>query len=143
MRTIDATTDKLISAAKTVQRHLGPGFTKSVYGDALAIELAHQRIDHETRFPMSIRYKGIPVGDWIVDFMIDRNLILELKVVAHLDVDQEISFVNYLTAAGIDNGILINFGAATLEVKRKFRLHRRNEPTPDSSNDLRLVYPAE
>jgi GxxExxY protein len=57
--------------------------------------------------------------------IVDRRVIIELKAVSALATIHEVQLVNYLTATGIDDGLLINFGSKKLEIRRKFRLYKK------------------
>ena len=69
----------VIGAAIEVHRTLGPGFLESVYEEALAIELKARQIPYAKQFPVGIQYKGHLVGEGQLDFLIDQQLVLELK----------------------------------------------------------------
>ena len=62
------------------------------------------------------------MGDFEADVIVESTIILELKAIEHLAKIHEVQLVNYLTATGFDVGLLINFGAESLEFKRKHRL---------------------
>lgn len=111
----------VISAAYEVRITLGTGFLESVYQNALMTELESRGIKTEKETPLAVKYKGHIVGDFRCDILVDNRIIIELKAVGLLLPAHEAQLVNYLTATGIDHGLLINFGGVKLEVKRKFR----------------------
>ncbi len=111
----------VISAAYEVRITLGTGFLESVYQNALMTELESREIKAEKETPLAVKYKGHIVGDFRCDILVDNRIIIELKAVGLLLPAHEAQLVNYLTATGIDHGLLINFGGVKLEVKRKFR----------------------
>ncbi len=111
----------VISAAYEVRITLGAGFLESVYQNALMTELESRGIKAEKETPLAVKYKGHIVGDFRCDILVDNRIIIELKAVGLLLPAHEAQLVNYLTATGIDHGLLINFGGVKLEVKRKFR----------------------
>lgn len=111
----------VISAAYEVRITLGTGFLESVYQNALMTELESRGIKAEKETPLAVKYKGHIVGDFRCDILVDNRIIIELKAVGLLLPAHEAQLVNYLTATGIDHGLLINFGGVKLEVKRKFR----------------------
>lgn len=85
---------------------------------------------------MSCSTTEIPVGEYFADLFIDNRVIVEIKAVQNLAKEHEVQLVNYLTATGIDIGLLINFGKS-VEVKRKFRTYqpsKRNQLKGEASN---------
>ncbi|MCX7869830.1 MAG: GxxExxY protein, partial [Terrimicrobiaceae bacterium] len=71
--------------------------------------------------PLDVTYKGRKVGEYYADFLIDGPLLLEIKSVTAIVPAHEVQLVNYLAATGIDQGLLINFGAPSLEVRKRLR----------------------
>ena len=117
-------TGKIIGAAMKVHRALGPGFLESVYHQALAHELRKQGIPFESEVKLTVRYDGVVVGDFTADMLADKQVIVELKAASALNQAHEVQTVNYLTATGIEVGLLINFGAASLDFKKKYRTYQ-------------------
>ncbi len=117
---------KVIGCAMKVHRTLGHGFLENVYKNALGVELRHTGLPFTTEEPIKVHYEGVEVGSYYADLFIDSSLIVELKAVEKLAVAHEVQLVNYLTATGIDDGLLLNFGAKSLEYKRKARLLPRH-----------------
>lgn len=106
-----------------VHRELGSGFLESVYHQALSLELTTKGIQHALEEPLEVRYRSSIVGRFSADILVENCLILELKSVSRLIDKHEVQLVNYLTATGIDTGLLINFGAESLQFKKKFRIY--------------------
>ena len=100
----------IYDAAFEVRRHLCNGFLEKVYQNALAIELSQRGLQVETEIPIKIHYKGHIVGDYRIDILVENSVILELKSVETILPIHEAQLVNYLTATGINDGILINYG---------------------------------
>ena len=119
---------KVIGAAMAVHRHFGSGYLEEVYKNALLIELKDLGIEAEKEVAIPVDYKGTRVGDYRADVIVDKRLILELKAVSALNASHEAQLVNYLNATKIDDGLLINFGAASLERKHKYRTYRPTHP---------------
>ena len=115
----------IIDCAKTVRSQLTPGFEEKVYRNALYIELTDRGIVVETEIPFKVYYKNHIVGDYRADMIVDRRVIIELKAVSALATIHEVQLVNYLTATGIDDGLLINFGSDKLDIRRKYRLYKK------------------
>jgi GxxExxY protein len=112
---------RVIGCAMQVHRGLGSGFLENVYKNALCLELKKSGIDHTTEEPIKVRYCGQEVGSYFADIYIEKQLIVEIKAVESFAVMHEVQLVNYLTATGIDTGLLLNFGAKSLQYKRKTR----------------------
>jgi len=107
-----------------VHRTLGPGFLESVYQNALAYELRQSGLAAECEKRIQVHYADVVVGDFVADMLIEGCILIENKAVRTLTLAHELQLVNYLTATNIDIGILFNFGAQSLEVKRKSRTFR-------------------
>jgi len=75
--------------------------------------------------PVPVHYREQLVGDFFADLLVEGRVLIELKAVRQLGKDHQVQLVNYLTATGIEDGLLINFGP-TVEVKRKFTTYKRN-----------------
>jgi GxxExxY protein len=120
---------RVIGAAMRVHSTLGPGFTEAVYQNALAIEMTLEGIPFEREVKLEVRYRGELVGVYRVDLLVDRRLILELKAVQTILPEHEVQVVNYLTATGLEQALLLNFGTRSLQVKKKFRSIRPPEPS--------------
>jgi len=118
---IDSLTKLVIGAAMAVHRALGPGFLESVYQKALAVELNSLGINFREQAPLVVVYRGQVVGEFVADIVLSDDLIVELKSVLALATTHEVQLVNYLNATGVENGLLINFGAPSLEFRRKFK----------------------
>lgn len=117
---IDQLTEKVIGCAYRVHKELGFSFVEKVYENALKIELAEYGLKVVQQKPISVLYHGQIVGDFIADLFVDDRLIIELKAVQKLAKEHEVQLVNYLSATGINDGLLINFGNS-VEIKHKFR----------------------
>ena len=92
----------IIECAYEVRLALGVGFLESVYQKAMVLELKKHQIDAVAEYPINVYYDDTVVGEF-----------------------REVQLVNYLSATHIDNGLLINFGAPKLEIKRKFRQYKK------------------
>lgn len=117
----EALSKTVIGAAMQVHRTLGPGFLESVYEKALGIELSEAGLTFESQKKIEVRYRGLVVGDFIADLLVGETLLVELKAAQNLAEIHEVQLVNYLTATGLPTGLLFNFGAASLQFKRKFK----------------------
>ena len=116
-------TKTIIGCAFRVHNTLGHGFLEKVYENALRIELAKQALEVKQQEPIKVYYEGQVVGDYYADLWIEDRVIVELKAVRALSKAHEVQLVNYLTATGVDTGLLLNFGPS-VKVKRKFREYK-------------------
>jgi GxxExxY protein len=117
-------TEHIIGCAITVHRALGPGFLESVYQNALVHELRKAGLTAECERKIAVQYDDIIVGDFIADMLVEGQVLIENKAVQTVAPAHEAQLVNYLTATGIEIGLLLNFGAPRLEFKRKTRTYR-------------------
>ena len=113
---------RVIGCAMQVHRVLGPGFLENIYKKALSVELSKAGITHSTEEAIKVMYCGVEVGSYFADVLVENQIIVELKAVEKLAVSHEVQLVNYLTATGIDIGLLLNFGGKSLDYKRKSRI---------------------
>ena len=118
-------TQTIIGCAMTVHRALGSGFLESVYQHALAHELRKAGLLVECERRVSVLYDGVVVGDFFADMLVGSEVLVENKAVRDLVPAHEVQLVNYLTATGIEVGLLLNFGSERLQFKRKLRTYRR------------------
>ena len=118
---------QVIGAAMKVHSTLGPGFLESVYQNALIWELQKLGLKVDAQRPITVGYDGQVVGFFTADLLVNDSLVIELKANQLLAKAHEVQLVNYLVATGIDEGLLLNFGAERLEYKRKFRLPKQEQ----------------
>ena len=123
---IDKLTEKAIGCAYSVHNALGPGFLEKVYENALRIELTEAGLQVNQQCPIPVQYHGAIVGDYFADLMVENQLIIELKAVQSLTSEHEVQLVHYLTATGVNDGLLINFGSS-VDVKRKYRQYKKTK----------------
>ena len=117
----DPLTSKVIGIAIEIHKELGTGFLESIYHRALEIDLAEAGLFFISGAPLAVRYKGHILGNFAADLMIENQLLVELKALETLPLSSEIQVVNYLKASHIEVGLILNFGTAPLQVKRKYR----------------------
>lgn len=115
----------VMNCAYNIRRSLGPGYIESIYKNAMLVELRKNSLNYEVEKPINVYYEQFMVGEFKADIVVEKKLILELKAVSSIHVSHEVQLVNYLTATGVDDGLLINFGSEELQIKRKYRLFRK------------------
>ncbi len=121
-------THKIIGCAMKVHSTLGNGFQEVIYQRALAIEMRKQRLDFEREMEMSIYYEGEDIGTRRVDFFVEGTIMVEIKAVTKLEDVHLAQAMNYCQAYGLPIGLLINFGARSLEFRRVYNLtHPQNK----------------
>jgi len=111
-------TEKVIGACFEVAHELGAGFLESVYGKALLVALRQKGLRVEAQVPLKVKFRGVIVGDFFADILVDDQLIIELKTVSTLRPEHQAQVINYLKATDIDVGLLVNFGNPKLEYRR-------------------------
>ena len=111
-------TEQIIGSAFEVYNHLGHGYLEKVYQKALQVELLRHGIMAELERRLTVRYKGVVVGDYDADLVVADAVLVELKVAPQYDKRDEAQLLNELKTSGIKLGLLINFGRSKVEVKR-------------------------
>lgn len=111
-------TYRIIGCAMEVHKHLGNGFQEVIYQRALAIEFENQGIQFSREHEMQIHYKNHEIGTRRVDFFVEDKIMVELKAVIKMEDVHLAQAMNYVEAYGLEIGLLINFGARSLQHKR-------------------------
>jgi len=115
----DPQTYAIIGAAMEIHRTLGHGFLEAVYQEAAVIEFPLHQIPFEREMLFEIYYKGTLLNThYRADFVCFGSIIVEFKAQTQLTSADEAQLLNYLKATGYYRGLLINFGASSLEYKR-------------------------
>ena len=118
-RDSDPRTYTIIGAAMEVHKQLGRGFLEAVYQEALAVELASRDVPFAREVELPILYKGLKLHTgYRADFVCYDTIILELKALRSTGVVEDAQLINYLKATKMHIGLLLNFGANSLEFKR-------------------------
>lgn len=112
-------TGKIINACMEVHNELGNGFLEPVYQEALEEEFKIQNIPYEREKLLPVMYKGKKLGkEYFADFVCYENIIVELKAVHSLAKAHKAQLLNYLNAANMEIGLLVNFGENSLKWER-------------------------
>ena len=124
----DPETYAIIGAAMEVHRQLGHGFLEAVYQEALALEMTARKIPFKREVSLPVEYKGQRlVCSYRADFVCYESIIVEMKAINQLTGADEAQLINELKATGLHRGLLLNFGAPSLEYKRLvFNLRETN-----------------
>lgn len=111
-------TRRIIGAAMEVHKALGNGFQEVIYQRALSIEMNLQNISHEREKEMPLQYKGYDIGTRRVDFFAEDCIMVEIKAIINLEDVHLAQAINYVEAHNMEIGLLLNFGAKSLQFKR-------------------------
>jgi GxxExxY protein len=109
---------RIIEAAIHVHKELGPGFLESVYESALRVALRHRGIPYESQKEITILFEREEIGVHRLDLLVDGQVVVELKAVKALEDIHFAQLKSYLKATRLGVGLLMNFCAPTLVVKR-------------------------
>lgn len=113
-------THNVIGAAMKVHRLLGNGFQEKIYQRALEVEFRKRGISNQRELEMDIFYEDEHIGTRRVDFLVADRISVELKAISKLDDTHLAQGLNYLEAYNLEIGLLINFGAPSLEYRRLY-----------------------
>ena len=121
-------TGKIIGAAMKVHSTLGNGFQEVIYQRALDIEFPKWELSAERELEMSIFYDGFEIGKRRVDFLVEQKVMVEIKALTALEDVHLAQAINYLEAYNLEIGLLLNFGAKSLQYRRVINSkHLRNQ----------------
>lgn len=132
---LEEITHNIIGCAMKVHNELGSGFQELIYSRAFSLELDCAEIKYIREMPMAIHYKNQQIGIRRVDFFIENKIMVELKAVHDMDSTHLAQAKNYLEAYRVQVGLLINFGAPSLQFKRLFnnKVYKNNPANPSVS----------
>jgi GxxExxY protein len=134
----EVVTHKIIGCAMKVHNTLGNGFQEVIYQRALAIEMKKQGLSFQREMEMEIYYDGFKIGTRRVDFFVEENIMVELKALIKMEDVHLTQAMNYCQAYNLPIGLLINFGAKSLEFKRVYNVNH-----PDNkdyiNNNSRII----
>lgn len=111
-------TGKILGCAFEVHKILGNGFQEVIYQRALEKEMGLNGLSFAREFEMPIFYKEDQVGTRRVDFLVEDVISVELKAIVKIEDVHMAQAINYLEAYNLEVGLLLNFGAKSLEYKR-------------------------
>lgn len=114
-------TGQILKAFYDVYNELGYGFLERVYQNALFLELKSRGFNVEAQKKITVYYKGIEVGDYFADIIVNDTVILELKACDYLVDEFEYQLLNYLKSTSCEVGLLLNFGKEPEFVRKVFK----------------------
>jgi GxxExxY protein len=109
---------RILEAAIEVHRALGPGFLESVYENALVIAFKPRGIRFDRQHEVRVSFEGQDVGVHRLDLLVESQIVVEIKAVKALEDIHFAQLKSYLKATHLHVGLLLNFNAPTLVVKR-------------------------
>jgi GxxExxY protein len=109
---------RILAAAIDVHKALGPGFLESIYQKAMEVALAHREIAFERQKPIHVFFEEVDVGLHLLDLVVAGDIIVELKAVKAFEDIHFAQLRSYLKATRLHTGLLLNFNAPTLAIKR-------------------------
>ena len=112
---LDCLAERIIGLALNVHRGLGPGLLESLYEGALCVELELAGLRFECQKPLPISYKGCVIGDFRLDLVVEKAVLLEIKSVERHEPVFEAQVLSYLKISGLRLGYLINFNTRLLK----------------------------
>jgi GxxExxY protein len=121
----DELTHTILEACFEVSKEMGAGFLESVYEKSLLVALRQKGLAAVSQVPLKVKFRGVIVGDFCADILVEEKILIELKAVSRLLPEHKAQVINYLNATGIGVGLLVNFGISKIEY---FRLYGRNNP---------------
>ncbi len=123
-------TEKIIGAAFEVHKFLGNGFQEVIYQRALAWEMQQAGLNYAREIEQDIFYKELtePIGTRRADFVVEDKVLVELKAIVKLEDVHLAQALNYLKAYRLEVGLIINFGAKSLEFKRLVLTQNQRNP---------------
>ncbi len=123
---INDLTHEIISCSMEVHNKLGNGFQEVIYQRALSIELSLQGLSFARELEMELQYKGNPIGSRRVDFLVEDLVMVEIKAIEKIEGVHKAQAINYCEAYDIADGLLINFGAQSLQFHRVYNKRLKN-----------------
>ena len=124
-------TGKIIGCCFEVHKIIGNGFQEVIYQRALAKEMNLQGLSFSREHVMKVYYKEEHIGTRRVDFLIESVISLEIKATSKLEDAHLNQAINYLEVYNLEIGLLINFGAKSLEYKRLLN-HKYDSKKPSN-----------
>ena len=113
-------TESVIGVFYAVHNELGHGFAETVYENAFSVASRSAGHEVEQQRRLIVRYRGVIVGEFFADMIVEQRLLIELKTVSNIVPAHEAQLTNYLKATGLRVGLLLNFGPRAQFMRRVF-----------------------
>ncbi len=129
-------TSTINAAAIAVHKDLGPGFPEHIYEEAFCIELDRRRVACQRQLPVRVRYRGVPVGLYRLDLLVEEKVVVEIKAIQSIEAVHLAIALTYLKATHLQVGMVVNFGSSIMRSRRVFRdLDMENEGEKNGINE--------
>ena len=129
-------TGTILQACFEVSNELGIGYIESVYEKALQVALTQKGFSVERQVPLKVNFRGVTVGDFSADMIVEGKVLLELKAVENLSKQHFAQLLNYLKTTGIEVGMAINFGTSKIQYRRFDNRFSEGRSVNDALRDL-------
>ena len=116
----DLIAQEIVRCAREVYIILGNGFPEIVYKRALSAEMLLRKIEHQRGYKVPLFYKCTDIGQRLVDFLVAGEIPVEIKAIGNIEEVHLTQALNFLEAYNFETGLLINFGAESLQFNRLF-----------------------
>lgn len=113
--TNDPLTEQIIGCAIEIHKQLGPGLLESAYHSAMCIELAFNRLTFERERSISAEYRGVKIGDYRPDLIVENKVVVEIKSVSNYDPVFTAQMLTYLRVTRLRVGLVLNFNRPVLK----------------------------
>lgn len=107
-------TERIIGCAIEVHKDLGAGLLERPYLMGLCVELAHYGIPYERERVIVLQYRGVRIGDYIPDLIVDNKVVVEIKSALRDEAVFTAQMLTYLRLTGLRVGLIINFNKRLL-----------------------------
>jgi GxxExxY protein len=135
----DPETFAIIGTAMEIHRELRHGFLEAVYQEALAIELTARKVPFQREVPLPVVYKRVKLAcSYRADFVCFENVLVELKAISQLTGADEAQVINEMKITGMQKALLFNFGAPSLEYKRRVFNLRESAQSAEEIENINL-----
>jgi len=115
---LDSLTERIIGIAIRIHSELGPGFVEKIYEKAIAYEFEKNEIDFKEQAVIKVKYETIELGHQRVDFLVENEVIVEMKCVSGINEIHQAQLLSYLKTADKRVGLILNFAKKKLDIKR-------------------------
>ncbi len=117
---------KIVGLAMNVHSGLGGGFLERVYENALAVLMRRQMLNFQQQYPLKVYFEGEVIGEYFADIIVEKKIILELKVAEAITPVHKAQAINYLKATKLQLAIILNFGKQSLQYERVVNYSHNN-----------------
>ena len=115
---LNSLSNRIIGLASKVHKELGPGFIEKIYEKALAYEFEKEKLPFVQQRVIKVRYEDLEVGNQRVDFIVEDEIIIELKTVSEMSEIHQAQMISYLKTIDKRLGLILNFAKKKLKIKR-------------------------